>query len=91
MKSLKTCPFCGGNALLSHLSNEYNDSYSVSCTGELNGDCAGLEGTPFYDTAEDATEAWNTRRVVDNVLSESIESLKDEIERLKAVTGFNND
>ncbi len=90
MKNLKPCPFCGGSALLSHLSNEYNDSYSVSCTGELNGDCAGLEGTPFYDTAEDAVSAWNTR-VGDKVLSESIESLKDEIERLKAVTGFNND
>ena len=45
---LKPCPFCGGEA---HFVN--NDNW-IAC-----GDC-GAE-TSYFDTKEEATEAWNRR------------------------------
>jgi hypothetical protein len=35
-------------------------------TGGLNGECAGLRGSPYYDTAEDAIKAWNVRAYSSN-------------------------
>ena len=39
---LKACPFCGGEALLSELSNELDSAFKITCIGEIDSSCAGL-------------------------------------------------
>ena len=67
MNELKPCPFCGGDALLSHDYEGIGSSY-VRC-----GKC-GLESIRFiraFDTASDdrAAEFWNRRADNDLALS----------------------
>lgn len=59
MEELKTCPFCGGEAVMlttDEVGYLWNDRYMVRC-----GSC--MCGTGHYADAVRAQEAWN-RRVV---------------------------
>lgn len=53
---LKPCPFCGGEACMQeHVFHGYTSTYGVVCL-----DCC-AETRQFYDTKEEAAEAWNRR------------------------------
>lgn len=56
---LKPCPYCGNYPLLRQDASEWR----VECIGE---GCECLPSTWFYDTKEEAIEAWN-RRAADEV------------------------
>jgi hypothetical protein len=71
MTELKPCPFCGGKA---HIESDYSsepDMTRYSIWHEFSGHQGMREGyggalkpfyeTPWYDTEEEAVEAWNTR------------------------------
>ena len=58
---IKPCPFCGGEALINTYSNMYETVWSISCTGEKDSDCAGLEGSGFRDDREELVRQWNKR------------------------------
>jgi len=49
-EELKPCPFCGGDAEV----NEIDDEYLSSCS-----ECSANLG--FFETEHDAITAWNTR------------------------------
>ena len=71
MIELKPCPFCGEEA---HIVSDYSSEYAKT-RWSLWHECEGHEGgsagygsvlrpwfeTPWYDTEEEAAEAWNTR------------------------------
>ena len=58
MEKLKPCQFCGGKAYVqSHIFDGVPETYGVLCA---NGKCY-TSGWQFYDTAEEAIEAWNRR------------------------------
>ena len=58
---IKPCPFCGGEALLNTFENMYEKVWSVSCCGEKDSHCAGLEGGGFRDSEDEVIEHWNKR------------------------------
>ena len=73
MADLKSCPFCGGEAILySDYSSELDEtrwSLFHECDGHK-GESAGYGSgyhpwfeTPWYKTEAEAVEAWNTRHV----------------------------
>lgn len=60
MADLKPCPFCGGEA---SARKTYKGTFAVSC----NRLCVGQYG---YDTEEEAVEAWNTRKPIEEMIAE---------------------
>lgn len=56
VEKLKTCPFCGGKAILKK--NRYSDGYYVTC---LSHNCSMIIATCQRETKEEAIEAWNRR------------------------------
>lgn len=63
LNDLLGCPFCGGEAIVNKLSNIYADVYSVSCVGEKDGNCHGLNGGGYCEDEHEAIECWNTRAI----------------------------
>lgn len=61
LNGLLACPFCGGEAIVNKLSNIYADVYSVSCVGEYDGDCHGLNGGGYVESEAEAIECWNKK------------------------------
>lgn len=59
---LKPCPFCGGNAkLVDHTFwNDTTKSFSYKSYGVMCRHC-GVQGFQFYETEEEAINAWNRR------------------------------
>lgn len=56
MDKLKPCPFCGGEGCIQeHRFHGYANTYGVVCL-----DCC-CETKQFFETLEDAIEAWNRR------------------------------
>lgn len=56
MTDLKPCPFCGGEGVVQrHEYEGYTDTFGVVCF-----DCC-AETRQFYNTKEEAIEAWNRR------------------------------
>lgn len=55
--TLLPCPFCGGEAKLSHYETFDNDEWAVECMGV----CEIQPATCLFFTKEQAIEAWNTR------------------------------
>lgn len=56
MNELKPCPFCGGEGCVQeHVFSGYTSTFGVVCL-----DCC-CETRQFYDSKEDAIEAWNRR------------------------------
>ena len=60
MEELKSCPFCGDEALLSKLSNPYYDMFGVGCSGAKDSGCR-LLTIQWDETKEEAVESWNKR------------------------------
>lgn len=60
---LLPCPFCGGEAVINKLSNIYQDVYSVSCLGEIDNSCHGLNGGGYNEDMAEAIRCWNKRNV----------------------------
>ena len=56
-EKLKSCPFCGGEAELDHFDS---DEWYICCAN-LDGECEIRPSTRFYETKEEAIEAWNRR------------------------------
>ena len=56
MEKLKSCPFCGGEALLRKVPNE--NRYYVRCG---NNECPIHVSTCMRETEEEAIEIWNRR------------------------------
>ena len=56
-KKLNPCPFCGGEAEIDYFDD---DEWFVRCAN-LEGDCEICPSTRFYETREEAVEAWNRR------------------------------
>ena len=52
---LERCPFCGGKAII----EKYDYGYHIGCNQY--GCFCDIEGSPFWDSEEDAAEAWNCR------------------------------
>ena len=52
-EKLKPCPFCGNEA-------EF-DEWKIFCIRCLNGDCDIKPQTDWFNTKEEAIEAWNRR------------------------------
>ena len=65
---LKPCPFCNGEAILSDHADGYYGLYVIVCDG-----CGVM--TDYYNTAEEAIEAWN-RRVSCTTASENADTDK---------------
>ena len=59
-KKLKPCPFCGDEAVIEQLDEDYNNEWRIYCRNS-NGECKMQPCTRIYETQEDAIEAWNTR------------------------------
>ena len=53
MKELKPCPFCGGEAEI-EMDESWYWNYHVFCQ-----ECK--IGTDYYETADEARQAWNRR------------------------------
>ncbi len=60
MSELKPCPFCGDEAVIEQLDEDYNDEWCIYCLNS-DGECKMQPCTQIYETQEDAIEAWNTR------------------------------
>lgn len=58
---IKKCPFCGSDGILNTYSSIYETVYSISCDGEKDSNCAGINGTDFRDSEDEVIEAWNKR------------------------------
>lgn len=58
---LLACPFCGSEALMSKISNIYDDAYVVTCSGEKDGSCVAIAMDGFMEYEHEAAEAWNKR------------------------------
>lgn len=63
MNELKPCPFCGAKAEIflhgfySEKTQDFNDkTYGVIC------DSCGSQGYQFYETEQQAIDAWNRRK-----------------------------
>lgn len=56
--TLRNCPFCGGSASLKFANT--TEEYFVDCDLEKE-TCAVIPSTWFYETEEEAIEAWNRR------------------------------
>ena len=74
MSELKRCPFCGGEA---KLVKTHDGMYGIFHESE---ECP-IDAENFvcdwqYDTAEEAIEAWNTRKPMDRIV-ERLEALKN--------------
>lgn len=54
MNTIKICPFCGNLPRLLQI----GEDWKVECISE---ECTALPSTYFYDTKEEAIEAWNRR------------------------------
>lgn len=68
-KRLKPCPFCGGEAKLDvHVFGKLGNTFGIRCT-----ECQ-AQTRGFYDTADEATEAWNRR--ADDWLERSLEEIR---------------
>ena len=59
-EKIKHCPFCGGKAKLLDwpVENNTHTLYAVVCH---NSKCYINPESPYYDTLEEAIEAWNRR------------------------------
>lgn len=55
MDKLKSCPFCGETPVVHH---PIDATYYIEC---INSGCSCLPETWYYDTEEEAIEAWNRR------------------------------
>lgn len=85
---LKPCPFCGGEAELIDDSGRHGKVYSVYHQCPRNGGkfnrygsvCTLTIDTGWYDTAEEATEAWNTRALPIPDTPEIVRALDDAYE-----------
>ena len=56
MSELKPCPFCGGEAKLDvHKFGALGDTFGIRCS-----ECQ-AQTRGFYNTANEAAEAWNRR------------------------------
>lgn len=54
--NLKPCPFCGGlSEVLRHEFRQLSDTFGARCLS------CGAQSRQFYETAEQAAEAWNAR------------------------------
>ena len=52
---LKPCPFCGGEArIIEHEFTGANNTYGIKC------EC-GTQGFQFWESIDEAIEAWNRR------------------------------
>ena len=73
---LSSCPFCGGEAeiLLSYYNHEdvVKTGRYVKCTR-----C--FIKTPTFEFANDATEAWNTRKPIERILEQLEEEMDTKI------------
>ena len=56
MTEIKPCPFCGGEATF--ISDHRGED--IACQND--GCCTNPSTSDFYDTYEEAIEAWNTRK-----------------------------
>lgn len=72
-EKLKPCPFCGGEAVVECHDEDYGDDWIVSCIN-LDGECEITPHTKFYETKQEAIEAWNRRSNQDAVLINEIPS-----------------
>lgn len=55
--TLRKCPFCGENALIEeHRFAGLSSTFGVVCMG------CGVRTRSFFDTEEEAAEAWNRRK-----------------------------
>lgn len=68
---LLNCPFCGGKARLEFDAiGKGKYLYSVSCADEC------VTQNRYYDTAEEAIKAWNTRKPMERII-ERLETLAE--------------
>lgn len=65
---LHNCPFCNGEAKIRDGSNDIVGSqFAITCN---NDDCAIKPATQWYESLNDAINVWNTRKPLDNIISE---------------------
>lgn len=68
-KKLKSCPFCGGNAIImrvgidSNLESTINGTWIIGCDGTNGSLCPGYiyKCSPLYVSKELAIKMWNNR------------------------------
>lgn len=66
---LKPCPFCGRKGEL------WNNKLTYRLYGVICEECDCM--TPYFTTREEAIEAWNRRKPIDDIV-EQLEETKDE-------------
>lgn len=73
-RTLKPCPFCGGEATVYYAPG--NDIAGIPCFGVACDNCKTMIGTvkdgatDFYRTPQEAVEAWNTRLPMDRIVEQ---------------------
>ena len=56
MSELKPCPFCGETPrIIEHEYTDVDNTYGIKCK-------CGTQGFQFWETIDDAIEAWNRRK-----------------------------
>lgn len=61
-KQLLNCPFCGGEATMTHYNNKFAKWYQVVCMN------CHLSQTSTYLSEEVAITAWNTRKPMERIV-----------------------
>lgn len=85
---LKNCPFCGGEAYITNEDNYgyVDDEFLICC--EKCGLQFGFANQ--YETAEEAIEAWNTRKPIDGIVEKLEEMMQRHIAEAKRQEEYGN-
>lgn len=79
--NLKPCPFCGGlSEVLRHEFRQLSDTFGARCLS------CGAQTRQFYETAEQAAEAWNARLNEPKPMIPQVRTFRERFEELHEET-----
>ena len=77
-KELRRCPFCGGEGEL------WNNKLTYRLYGVICEECDCM--TPYFTTREEAIEAWNRRKPLEDIVEQLEESYSCDVGTLQMIS-----